>query len=65
MKFDDPFPADMTAATFVETLHKMVPRPYITATKLSNEQDRLDLAMQEGQCELADRLLAWARRKET
>lgn len=63
MKFDDPFPSDMTAATFVEALHKMIQRPYITAEKMVDEKERLAIAMQEGQCELADRLLAWARRK--
>lgn len=64
MQFQDPFPHDMTAAAFVEMLEKMVPHPYITADKLADENERLNIAIQQGHRDLATRLVSWSRRKD-
>jgi len=64
MKFGDPFPHDMTAGTFVDTLDKMVPRPHVTSNMLADEKGRMDIALDEGKRELVDRLIAWMNRKE-
>lgn len=54
----------MTAAAFVEMLEKMVPHPYITADKLADENERLNIAIQQGHRDLATRLVSWSRRKD-
>lgn len=64
MTFGDPFPRDMTAGDFVRLLDQMVRRPRITASDLASEQARLSIAQQEGQRELADKLVQWLDRKD-